>query len=246
VRTGLKGAGQVSATAFSVPEGSLDFWRGRLAGQAQLAETELRFGEKSIVVTDPSGLAIELVATGRDTREPWTGGGVEPEAAIRGLHSVSMVVNAPERTVRLMSDLLGLQIVDEADGRIRMGAASAAPGQTVDVVYDPDAPRAANGLGTVHHVAFAIGSEEEQLALREELIDRNIGVTDVLDRQYFKSIYFREPGGVLFEVATVAPGFTFDEPLPCLGQDLKLPPWEEPNRGVIEAGLPPIEIRGTR
>lgn len=246
VRTGLKGAGQVTATAFSVPEGSLDFWKERLAGRAHVEETRPRFGEQSIVVTDPSGLAIELVATARDTREAWTGGGVDPDAAIRGLHSVSMVVNAPQRTVELMSDLLGLQKVDEADRRIRMGTGSAAPGQTVDVVHDPDAPRAANGLGTVHHVAFAIGSEEEQLALRDELIDRNIDVTKVMDRQYFKSIYFREPGGVLFEVATVAPGFTFDEPLPCLGQDLKLPPWEEPNRGVIEAGLPPIEIRGTR
>jgi glyoxalase family protein len=151
-----------------------------------------------------------------------------------------MVVHAPGQTVGLMRTLLGFEKVDETEGRIRMGTATGAPGETVDILYDPRAPRAANGLGTVHHVAFAIGSPEEQLALRDELIGRGVDVTAVMDRQYFKSIYFREPGGVLFEVATVAPGFTFDESLQGLGQELKLPPWEEPNRSLIEAGLPPI------
>jgi glyoxalase family protein len=111
----------------------------------------------------------------------------------------------------------------------------------VDLVEAPDAPAARNGLGTVHHVAFAIGSAEEQLALRERLIERGLQVTEVRDRTYFRSIYFREPGGVLFEVATVSPGFAFDEAPDQLGTALKLPPWEEQHRAAIEAGLPRLD-----
>ena len=117
------------------------------------------------------------------------------------------------------------------------------PGKSIDILHAPDAPMARNGLGTVHHVAMAIGTEDEQLAIREELLTAGARVTEVRDRQYFKSIYFREPGGVLFEIATMAPGFDVDEPLSALGRNLKLPPWEEPHRSMIEAGLAPIKYR---
>lgn len=243
VRVGTKGAGQVTVTSFSVPEGSLDFWRSRLREHATpVQESAPRFGEESIVAGDPSGLAIELVANGRDTREGWTAGEVPPAAAVRGLHSVSLSVQSPAGTVDLMTDLLGFRKVNEEKGRIRMAVGADLPGSTVDIIHDPDLPRAANGLGTVHHVAFAIETDDDQRRVREELIRRGINVTEVMDRQYFRSIYFREPGGVLFEVATIQPGFTFDEPLACLGQDLKLPPWEEPNRAAIAAGLPKITL----
>jgi glyoxalase family protein len=119
----------------------------------------------------------------------------------------------------------------------------AAPGRLLEIVPAGDAPAAVNGLGTVHHVAFAVDDPAQQLELRRELIRRGVQVTEVLDRQYFRSIYFREPSGVLFEVATVPPGFTVDEALPDLGTSLKLPPWEEPRRADIEAGLPPIRLR---
>ena len=245
VRAGTKGAGQVTVTSFSVPDGSLDHWRTRLRERGTVVhDVDPRFGEESIVATDPSGLAIELVATDRDSRTGWTGGGLRPEAAVRGLHSVSIIVESPEKTVALMTELLGFEKVNEMPGRIRMAANGDEPGKRIEIIHGTGAPRAANGLGTVHHVALAISDPDEQLRLRDELIRRGLDVTDVMDRQYFQSIYFREPGGVLFEVATTRPGFTIDETLPCLGQDLKLPPWEEVNRGLIEAGLPKITVTG--
>lgn len=241
VRVGTKGAGQITATSFSVPAGSLHYWKARLGEHgARVQDAEPRFGEEAVVAIDPSGLAIELVANDRDARRPWTGGDVDDRAAVRGLHSLTMTVRSPDQTLGFMKELLGFEIVDEMNRRIRVAVNGDAPGKTVDIVHGTDAPQAINGLGTVHHVAFAIQDPQDQRRLRDELIGRGVHVTDVLDRQYFQSIYFREPGGVLFEVATVQPGFAIDEPVACLGQDLKLPPWEEPNRVQIEAGLPRI------
>ena len=247
VRIGTKGAGQVTVTSFSVPEGSLDFWKTRLRERGTHVRHEApRFGEESIVVTDPSGLAIELVATRRDARAAWTGSGVATDMAVRGLHSVSMVVQTPEKTVDFMTGVLGFEKINEIEGRIRMAVNGDLPGRTIDIVHDAAVARAANGVGTVHHVAMAIADPDAQIQLRDELIRRDHDVTALMDRQYFRSIYFREPGGVLFEVATMEPGFTADEPLACLGQGLKLPPWEEENRGIIEAGLAPIIVSGVR
>ena len=240
VPVGLKGAGQITVTSFSVPAGSLDAWKTRLRTLGySLADAPPRFGEESVLVTDPSGLIIELVATDSDTRAPWTGGGIDDTSAVRGLHSVSLEVREPRRTVEFMREMLGFEVVNEMEGRIRVGVNGAGPGKTMDIVHAGDAGWAKNGLGTVHHVAMAIGSEAEQLALRESLVGR-AQVTPVRDRQYFKSIYFREPGGVLFEVATTAPGFPVDEPVAELGRGLKLPPWEEPHRAEIAAQLPNV------
>jgi glyoxalase family protein len=244
VRVGTKGAGQVVATAFSVPAASTGFWRARLAGHGvAVEERTTRFGEEAIRFADPSGLRFELVASGRDERAPWTTGDVGAADAIRGLHSVAMVVRSADRTLELMTGLLGYRIVDEAEGRTRVAAGGDAPGHVIDVVVDPDAESAVNGLGTVHHVAMAISTGDEQRRLREELLRMGLRVTDVRDRCYFESIYFREPGGVLFEVATIQPGFTSDEDVASLGQSLKLPPWEEPHRSSIEANLPRVEHR---
>ena len=241
VIVGTKGAGQITVTSFSVPEGSLDFWKKHLRERGfTVSDAPPRFGEESIVVTDPSGLAIELVANARDTRTPWRSTGVDARAAVRGLHSVSLLVRDPAPTIALLRELLGFDVVNEMEGRSRVAVNGDAPGKTFDIVAAPDAPAAKNGLGTVHHVAMAIGSADEQLRLREELVRRGVQVTQVMDRQYFQSIYFREPGGVLLEVATTRPGFAIDEPLEELGRGLKLPPWEEPNRAEIEAALPSI------
>ena len=239
VAAGVHGAGQIVATAFSVPAGALDRWRARLEA-AGAAAGPPRFGAPTLTVRDPSGLVLELVADGRDTRAAWGGGGLDGGAAIRGLHSVTLLLRAPAATVQLMTTLLGFEVVAESAGRTRLAVGGDAPGHLVDLVPDSDAPPARNGGGTVHHVAFAIESAEEQLRLRSELIRAGRDVTEVRDRTYFQSIYFREPGGVLFEVATMAPGFTADEPLDALGQGLKLPPWEEPHRAEIEALLPPL------
>jgi glyoxalase family protein len=237
VRVGTRGAGQISVTSFSVPPSSLDFWKSRLAGFGLLVRaSERRLDEDAVIVTDPSGLAIELVGAS-DARDPWTGGGIPADCAIRGLHSVTLLVRSPEPTLQLLTEVLGFRARAETDGRIRLSVNGDVPGKFLEVVHRPDAPAAMNGLGTVHHVALAIGSAEEQVRVREDLIGRGYKVTDVLDRQYFQSIYFREPGGVLLEIATVAPGFTVDEPLDALGRALKLPPWQEPNREEIEQGL---------
>jgi glyoxalase family protein len=241
VAVGTKGAGQITATAFSVPAGALGFWTERFR-RSNLAVEELapRFGEERIGVRDASGLAFELVAGERDLRPPWSGGGVDTAAAVRGLHGVTMVVRSPEATLELLTGLLGWRVAGQEEERIRVAVASGAPGQLIDIVPAPSAARGVNGLGTVHHVAMAVSDAEEQRRFRQELIGLGYQVTEVLDRNYFQSIYFREPGGVLFELATVQPGFTVDEPLAGLGNTLKLPAWEEPNRQRIEAALPVV------
>ena len=244
VRTGVKGAGQVVTTCFSVPANSLGFWRQRLEAAGVAArDIETRFEEDAIRFEDPSGLWFELVASDRDARAPWTAHGIGPAEAIRGLHSVTMVVRSPRQTLELMTQLLGYSVIGEADNRTRVAVGGDTPGHVIDIVVEPDAPVAVNGVGTVHHVAMAIASGDQQLRLRAELVRFGLGVTDVRDRCYFQSIYFREPGGVLFEVATIQPGFTSDEDLALLGRGLKLPPWEEPSRPAIEAALPRVEYR---
>jgi glyoxalase family protein len=244
VPPGRHGEGQITVTSFSVPSATLGFWKTRLIERgAKVMDVAPIFGEPAIQFSDPSGLSIQLVASESDQRTPWNGGGVASQRAIRGLHSVTLTVSAPAGTVALMTGLLGFDIVNQSAGRIRLAVNGNEPGKTVEVVHGSGAGPARNGLGTVHHVAMAISSPGEQLRLRQELLALGYGVTEVLDRQYFRSIYFREPGGVLFEVATLRPGFDVDEPLSQLGRALKLPPWEEPNRAAIEKGLPQVTYR---
>lgn len=240
VPAGEKGAGQIIATTFSVPAASLPFWTARLERHGiEATEGRTRFDDECIAFRDPSGLMFEVVGSDQDEREPWQST-IDDESAIRGLHSITMVVNNPQKTLDLMTGLLGYSVVGETDERIRVAVNGNQPGHIIDILHDERATPAKNGTGTVHHVAMAIGSEEEQLRLRADLVTRGYKVTEVRDRQYFKSIYFREPGGVLFEVATVAPGFLIDEELRDLGRDLKLPPWEEPHRQEIETRLPQV------
>jgi glyoxalase family protein len=243
VRVGAKGAGQVVTTVFAVPNGSLEFWRERLrkAGVAS-NDLESHFGEPAIGFNDPSGLRFELIATDRDTRQAWTDV-VDSSAAVSGLHSVQMLVRQAGPSVEFLTGVLGYRIVGQERNRTRVAANGDARGHLIDVIEDTDARTAVNGLGTVHHVAMAIGTAEEQITVRDELAAAGVGVTDVRDRCYFTSIYFREPGGVLFEIATMKPGFTVDEPAESLGRDLKLPPWEEQYRDSIEKNLAPVTYR---
>jgi len=245
VPAGATGSGQITATAFSVPAGAVGYWKKRLSDAGVTPEEgKARFGETAIAFRDPSGLLIELVATERDQRPPWRGPGVEPDCAVRGLHSVTMVVRSPGPTLDLLTGLLGFTVVDQVGGRTRVAVQGDEPGKTIDIVHDAQAPPGRNGTGTVHHVALAISSADQQILMRQELVRLGYAVTEVMDRCYFRSIYFREPGGVLFELATVEPGFTVDEDLASLGQGLKLPPWEEPNRPMIEERLPRITLKG--
>jgi glyoxalase family protein len=242
VRVGAKGAGQVVTTAFSVPNGSLEFWRNRLrVAGVPTNDIEAFFGEAAIAFNDPSGLRFELIATTRDQRKPWES--ISDDAAIRGLHSVHTLVRRAEPSVEFLTKMLGYTIVGTSGNRTRLSVNGDGPGHLIDVIEDNDAKTAVNGLGTVHHVAMAIGTAEEQLALRQDLASAGVGVTEVRDRCYFTSIYFREPGGVLYEVATMKPGFAIDEPANALGRGLKLPPWEEQYRASIEQNLVPVTYR---
>jgi glyoxalase family protein len=243
VRVGTKGAGQVVTTSFSVPVGSLESWRTRFRKDSIVCnDVEARFGDAVVAFNDPSGLRFELIANKADERQPWTRtlGGRE---AIRGLHSVTMEVRQAQPSIDFLVERLGWSVAGRDGHRTRMAANGDTPGHYLDIVELRDAPPAINGIGTVHHVAMAIGTDQEQAALRDDLLAKGVGVTDIRDRSYFRSIYFREPGGVLFEVATMQPGFAVDEPAATLGRDLKLPPWEEPNRAVIEEGLAEVSYR---
>ena len=240
VPAGRKGAGQITAIGFSVPPEGLDRWRSRLRSR-QVSTTETtRFGEAVIGLADPSGLAIELIGSESDRREPWTVGEVDDTIAIRGIHTLELTITDPVRSLALFNSLLGLTVLDREGSRTRIGVHGGGPGRTLDILAAPTAAPGLNGLGTVHHLALAVATAEEQLSLREAVIALGIPVTEVLDRQYFQSIYFREPGGVLLEIATVSPGFLVDESPDGLGRALRLPPWEEANRAAIEAALPAV------
>ncbi len=238
VPIGTQGAGQITATAFSVPSGSIDSWRERLeeAGCAPSDGGE-RFGDEVLRVRDPSGLVIELVGCSDDARDPWTGGGLSRDEAVRGVHAVTLSVRDPGPSVEFLAGALGWEVAGEEAGRTRLTVNGNVPGHRIDILHTPDAPSAINGLGTVHHVAMAVDDEDTQLSVRESLLRQGVDVTRVLDRQYFRSIYFREPGGILYEVATIPPGFAVDEDVATLGSGLRLPPWEERYRAEIEAGL---------
>lgn len=236
---GRVGRGQTSATALLVPPDSVDYWLDRFdaLGVDREAPRE-RFDETVVPFRDGDGQPLELV-TGESDIEPWAGGPVPAEHAIRGFHGVTLDSLDPARTGEIL-DILGYERVDEAGERTRYRAASDRAA-VVDVLDRPDAEQGQEGVGTVHHVAFRAPDEETELAWRDALIEAGLDVTPQKDRQYFRSIYTREPGGILFEIATDGPGFTRDESVEDLGTSLKLPPWLADSRETIEATLPPIE-----
>jgi len=241
---GQHGTGQATATAFSVPESAIGWWRSHLAAVGvEVSEVVNRDDEDVLTFHDPDGLVIALVAHAQDDpRAPWDHGFVPPEHAIRGLHSVTLSVDQEAATVGMLVDDMGLRFRSEDGNRFRFAAGDGAAGALVDVLVTPEAPPGLVAVGTVHHVAWRAPDEDTQAAWRAELVDRGVNVTSILDRQYFRSIYFREPGGTLLEVATDEPGFAIDEPLLELGRALKLPPWLEPKREEIEGILPKLNL----
>ena len=236
---GPGGAGQVTTTAFSIPVGSAGWWLQRLADEWDAGEAT-RFGARAVTLRDPDGIALELVEDGADERPPWTASDVPAEHAIRGFHGVTLSVRDPGPSAALLTAVLGFAGAGAGDGRIRLVAGDGGPASAVDLLTDAGA-NGAEAAGTVHHVAFRTPDDERQAAWRQELVGRGLAVTPVMDRCYFHSIYFREPGGVLFEIATDGPGFTVDEPAASLGTSLRLPPWLEARRAEIESALAPIE-----
>ena len=244
-RRGIRGTGQIEATAFAISSDSVGYWLERFKQHHVTAErTSPRFGEEVIRFVDPDGLLIELIASSSPARiEPWPDTPILAEHALHGFHSVSAALEGYERTARLLTDSFGYRLIEESGNRFRFASPDdCAPGRIVDLLCMPDTETGRVAAGSVHHIAFRAKDEAEQLKWREHLVELGYNVTPVIDRTYFHSIYFREPGGVLFEIATEPPGFTLDETLEELGTHLRLPPGMEPARSQIETILPPIQV----
>ncbi len=240
---GRKGKGQLTVTSFSIPENSIDYWLKRLEKfKVPFQDPQKRFeDEVFIYLEDNDGLGLELVANGRDVRPGFTHGNIPSEHAIRGFYGITLSEEGYEKTAGLLTEQMDHVLIAEKGNRFRYSP-SGMPGGFVDVLCNPDQLRGMSGAGTIHHVAFATQNDVTQVEAREKLAKLNFNVTPVIDREYFHSVYFREPGGVLFEIATLPPGFTVDEEPAHLGETIKLPPWQETNRKIIEGLLPPINF----
>jgi glyoxalase family protein len=228
---GRRGTGQTTAISFGVAAGSLKDWQHRLQARGfHVDGPKERFGESYIAFDDPDGLPLEFVGNISDNPEP------------TAFHSVTLSESNSAATADLLTTQLGYQIIGTEGDRTRYAARSEAPARIIDVLEQPGTPRGSVARGSVHHVAFRTASSEEQLGWRGRLTAAGHHVTPVMEREYFESIYFREPGGVLFEIATDPPGFAIDEAFDELGTSLKLPPWLEPQRSRIESTLPKLRV----
>jgi glyoxalase family protein len=244
---GRKGSGQLVTTSFSIPEGSVAYWAERLEkyGVKFTAPTG-RFQEEVISFSDPDGLDLELVAHPQTkARNGWDRGPVPKEHAIQGFFGVTLSEEGYERTASLLTKTLGFSLLKEEGNRFRYQAGKGGPGALVDVLCQPDAPPGVVSVGTVHHLAWRTPTDKQQKEWREELVRAGLNVTPIIDRTYFHSIYFREPGGVLFEIATDPPGFAVDEPAQELGTKLVLPARLEPFRAELSKVLPPVKLPTT-
>lgn len=247
-RHGSRGTGQVSAIALAIPTSSVDYWQQRLTSYGFIvSEPTSRFGENSLSVYEPSGLLLELAAQPEASEQHiWASGFVPSDHAIRGISGVTLTIAQHEPTATLLTETMGFRKVGEAGRYVRYAVADSGPGKHIDVVSRPEVPEGLVAAGTVHHIAWRTPNDTEQHAWRETLIRQGYEVTPVRDRQYFRSIYFREPGGVLFEIATDEPGFAVNEHPDQLGTHLMLPPWLEQRRSQLAQTLPPITLPVTK
>jgi glyoxalase family protein len=242
---GKRGTGEISAVTFLAPERSLEFWAGRLSRHDVPFDGPLtRFGEQYISFEDPDGMRIDVVFSGEGTGvRHWAGSPVPGDSAIGRIRGVTLFLRDGSRSGELLTQTLGFRASGKEGGRTRYAVGEPSAESTVNIEESPGAARARQSAGSVHHVAWRARQDEEQGEWKIKIENAGLIVTDVLDRRYFRSIYFREPGEVLFEIATDPPGFTVDEPLPELGTHLRLPPWLEPGRDRIERSLPPLLLR---
>ena len=233
-RRGARGSGQVTVVSFAVPRNSMAFWKERLrATHVTAEEIKGRFGCNALRFLDADGLQLEIVASANEESSS--------ERAIRGFAAPTLEVRNPEKTEKLLTENLGFEFVAEENNRRRFRGGGSNASAEIDLVSS-EAGFGQIAAGTVHHIAFRAADDDEQLKMREQLVARGLNVTPVIDRQYFHSIYFREPNGILFEIATDGPGFLIDEPADALGETLKLPPTYEPKRNEIERALPTIHL----
>jgi glyoxalase family protein len=238
---GRLGPGQATATTWSVSADSLSFWRTRLTAHKVASTESTRFGDTVLAFSDPDGLGLEIIATSEaDTRAPHPHPEIPLAHGLHGFHSTTLAHADSSRTARLFTAHMGLRETAREGDRVRYALGTGGPGAYVDLLATPSAPRGQPGVGTVHHVAFRVADDEAELAAQTEWRAAGLQVSPQMDRNYFHSIYAREPGGVLFEIATDTPGFAIDEPVESLGTTLKLPAQYEPHRAEIEAHLQPL------
>jgi len=244
-RRGRQGAGQIAVASFAILPSSVGFWIERfIKYHVEFSQPVSRFDDERVIAfKDPDGLMLELVAhASAEARPKWTGPSVPADHSIRGIYSVTLWQESCDLTGKLLTETLGFRAVREQASIFRYAAAPDDLASIVDLRCVPGLWEGVMGAGTIHHVAFRAPDDESQSTAREELVALGYNVTPQIDRDYFHSVYFREPGGVLLEIATDPPGFTVDEPLASLGQSLKLPEWLEPRRFEIEALLPNIRL----
>jgi glyoxalase family protein len=241
---GRRGVGETHQTAFRVPLRSLGYWTQRFLEKGIHYEAlEKRFGESVLPFTDPDGMALALVGVpGAEDKPAWSNGDVPVEHAIRGFHGVTLLLDDARKTAAILTDVFGFKETDREGSVTRYKAAGDVNGSVVDIYEAKGFLRGHQGGGSVHHIAFRAADDAEQARMAQTLVDyHGLHPTEQKDRNYFRSIYFREPGGVLFEIATDIPGFAVDEPVATLGRALKLPSFLEPHRKEIEGVLPELE-----
>lgn len=244
-RRGRQGSGQVAVTSFAILPSSVGFWIERfIKYHVEFSQPVSRFDDERVIAfKDHDGFMGELVAhPAAESHCGWDSPAIPADHSIRGIHSVTLWQESCELTGKLLTETLGFQAVREQASIFRFAAQASGVGSIVDLRQVPGLWPGVTGAGTVHHVAFRVDDDTAQMNARAELVELGFNVTPRIDRDYFQSIYFREPGGVLFEIATDAPGFTVDEPPEMLGQTLRIPQWLEPRRFEIEALLPNIRL----
>ncbi|MRX67597.1 glyoxalase family protein [Flavobacterium resistens] len=239
IQQGRKGSGMATEIGYSVPKGSLDFWQKRFDQYNVIYnKPSEKFGEKYLTFLDPDGLKLELIESKTDdNRKAWETDEVKVDVATKGFHNITLTLNDIKPTAAVLTEIFGYKLIDQDVNRYRYATDAVENAAIVDLVELADEKRGLGANGTVHHVAFRVQNDEILMHFREKIEAYGLSITPQIDRQYFHSLYFREPGGVLFEIATDNPGFTVDESLEELGQNLKLPAQYESQREAIEAHL---------
>lgn len=244
VRQGKNGAGMATEIGYSIPKGSLEFWKAHFEKlEVRHDKISERFGEKQLSFQDPDGLWLNLIeAKQDDSRKGWETSAINGEVAIKGFHTVTLTLNSIKETAAILTEVFGYKQVEQDGNIYRYQTDAVENAAIVDLLEAPGASRGINAGGTNHHVAFRVKDEATLMAVRKKIVERGLHITEKINRDYFFSLYFREPGGVLFEIATDNPGFATDETVEELGSKLQLPDQYEPIRDKIEKGLPELQM----
>jgi len=238
---GTNGSGLATHIGYSVPKGSLEFWKNRFQQFNITFEESEIFGEKLISFQDPDGLQIQFIESSRpDDRKVWTTDDIKDENALKGFHNITLTLKKADPTIKVLTDIFGYDLQKQEGERYRFATDAIDTANLVDIIENDKIAAGRNAAGTNHHVAFRVKDDNVLMEFREKVMSAGLSITPKIDRDYFYSLYFREPGGVLFEIATDNPGFTVDEPLNELGQNLKLPKQHEALRTKIEEVLPKL------